>query len=293
MSYGFRPDRSAWQMLADLKVACEREDTWVIINVDIRKAFDNVRIHDVLAAHRRLFDQHPEIGDYGSLLGLIETVLKGHDPNRQIGIDQGCPYSPFGLNTLLHDTHDVPITRDEIEPFWFREDHDQQRYADNQVYRAQSVKEGRQVLNHVRRLLKPMNLELKENAEEADLAAGQQTPLLGLVLAKEGNEMVFELDSKSLVCLRQHLLRVHERPNPVEQARLALRGWVVHKGPAFQRGRNLLPEIGLLAADLGLRESFSQQGLGALWQTSWKRWQTVVQTAASQYARKHGGSGDG
>jgi RNA-directed DNA polymerase len=40
-SYGFRPGRSAWQMLAAVVATIEAEDRWVLAVDDVRKAFDN------------------------------------------------------------------------------------------------------------------------------------------------------------------------------------------------------------------------------------------------------------
>ena len=289
MSFGFRPGRSAWEMLAELKVASEAEDTWVLVNVDIRKAFDRVVIDDVLQAHRELFQQHAEqLGDHTPLLKLVETVLRGHDPHRQIGIDQGSPYSPTALNIHLHLNHDVPINRDSIKPFWVREDHEQSRYADNLVYRAQSVKEGTQVLEYARRLLKSRQLELKGEGGVYDLRRGHNTPLLGFVLGKDQKEMLFELGPEALVRLRQHLLETHESPDPVRQARLALRGWAASMGPAFPRSRDACSAIGSLVADLGLREAYSRLEFSQAWEESWVRWCLLVGQATSGYTRVYG-----
>jgi hypothetical protein len=53
-----------------------------------------------------------------------------------------------------------------------REDQEQSRYADNLAYRAQSVKEGQQVLEYARRLLNSKHLELKGEGDVTDLRQG-------------------------------------------------------------------------------------------------------------------------
>lgn len=294
MSYGFRPGRSVWELLADLKVACEAEDTWVLAIADVRKAFDSVVIKDVFDAHRKLFQQHAEeLGDYGPLLEVVEKVLRGHDPNRRVGIDQGSPYSPTALNIHLHVNHDVPITRDAIKPFWFRDDQEQARFADNLAYRGRSVTEGKLVLEHARQLLKAKQLDLKADGGVYDLNAGQRTPLLGFVLGKDRKEMTFELDNQALVRLHQHLIRTHDFPNPVQRARLALQGWIRSMGPAYQRSRGMLPEVVSLAVSLGFRESGSLVELEELGLASWNHWCARVTRAAKEYSRRHVGYGEG
>src|SRR5262249_14351507 len=90
-SWGFRPHRNTWGLLATLKKVVERNHSRVLVVDDVRTAFDTVRIDDVLADHR-LYVQ-----DSG-LLQLIDSVLRGGDPGRMVGIAQGCPYSPVALN---------------------------------------------------------------------------------------------------------------------------------------------------------------------------------------------------
>ena len=49
-SFGFRPGRSAWQMLAELEATMQKYDRWVLAIDDVRKAFDNVPIRKALKA---------------------------------------------------------------------------------------------------------------------------------------------------------------------------------------------------------------------------------------------------
>ena len=41
-SYGFRPGRNTWDMLADMEWTMIHDDRWVIATDDIRNAFDQV-----------------------------------------------------------------------------------------------------------------------------------------------------------------------------------------------------------------------------------------------------------
>ncbi|PHS10431.1 MAG: hypothetical protein COA78_11395 [Blastopirellula sp.] len=67
-----------------------------------------------------------------------------------------------------------------------------------------------------------------------------------------------------------------------------LKGWIAVMGPVFCTERNLLPEIGAIAAELGLRESFSLAVLEELWHTSWITWETALQTAVGKYDQIYG-----
>lgn len=93
-SYGFRPGRDRFWMLAALKVACETYGLWVLTADDITKAFDHVPVAAAMAALRRL-------GVDPTLVDLAEIFLKGHE-QREVGIAQGGALSPLTLNLLLH-----------------------------------------------------------------------------------------------------------------------------------------------------------------------------------------------
>ena len=80
------------------------EDCWVVVAEDVQKAFDSVRISDVLDAHRRIFTDRRvrrylprDASERERLLDWITKVLQGNDPKREKGIDQGNPYSPLAL----------------------------------------------------------------------------------------------------------------------------------------------------------------------------------------------------
>jgi len=79
-SFGFRRKRGTWRMLADLEATMVQEACWVLALDDIRKAFDNIRIHDALQSHRRLFelelDELIPVDERDRLLDLIERVLR-------------------------------------------------------------------------------------------------------------------------------------------------------------------------------------------------------------------------
>ncbi|GAG19400.1 unnamed protein product, partial [marine sediment metagenome] len=112
-SWGFRPKRGTWPMLAELEARMIRLDRWVICIDDIRRAFDNTRVDDVLDAHQRMFASELKgtvaPAAQGRLLGFIAAVTQGADPDRQIGISQGNPFSPLALNAVMHYAHDMRL----------------------------------------------------------------------------------------------------------------------------------------------------------------------------------------
>ena len=79
--------------------------------------------HEWTEAHQIMFQQHAD-QDGGEpvderFMDLIEKVLRGADPDRKQGTDQGDPYSPFALLVLLHTSLDVPIAEGVSGPGYF------------------------------------------------------------------------------------------------------------------------------------------------------------------------------
>jgi hypothetical protein len=137
-SHGFRPGRSAWGLLADLAAVAAAEGRWVLATADVRRAFDEVRVGMALEYHAGHLDP--------PLLGLVGAVLRGAaGPAREVGIDQGSPYSPAALNVYLHHAHDVAFEQRRGDPVWLR-------YADDLTYLCRTAPEGRQALDLSKRL---------------------------------------------------------------------------------------------------------------------------------------------
>jgi retron-type reverse transcriptase len=287
-SYGSREGRNAWKMLAALEVQMVTQDRWVLMTADLKSAFDNLPVEEVLESHRKLLDSLPlpkdkkEKAEAGKerqrLLRLVETVVRGHHTSRTRGVDQGNPASPMSLNGVLHFRLDEPILAELEAPLcWFR-------YTDNTAYAAQSVKEGRTVLRKMRRLLKPLGLSVHESSV-TDLAKGKVAQLLGFSLHKEGNMVVYGLGKKALEHLAQNLAECHDDDNPTEAARKSLLGWVDSLGPAFQNGVTEIPAILRLAAEYGFRELASPEELRRHWELAWGRWRDIRDR---EYRRRQG-----
>jgi hypothetical protein len=283
-SWGFRPGRGPWHMLATLEARMEAEGCWVVASGDLQNAFDTVPIGEVIECHERMLralkasrltkkGKVRAEAEKGRLLRLIETVLRGSDPNRSRGIDQGAPYSPAALNALLHYWLDEPLTAMmEFPPRYFR-------YADNVGCLAGSVPEGRRVLRQVRRLLRPLGLALKQEGGVLDLARGEEVQLLGFTLRRQGDRLAYGLGKKALDQLRQHLGDAHAAEDPPAAARQSVYGWLSSAGPAFESGNAEVHEVLRLAAEYGFRELATPDELRRHWEESWTRWQDVRKDA--------------
>ena len=280
-SYGFRPARSTWRLLADLHVSMRKLRRCVLVVADVRKAFDNVPVAEVVELHRQalahLEQDNFTDDDKARSVALVEKVLRGHDEKRTRGIDQGGPYSPTALNVLLHDKLDVPLQRDvDDEPLWFR-------YADNLAYLASSVSEGGQVLMKIRELLRPFGLTVKDGAEVVDLAKHETAHLLGFDVWRTGNHLHYGVGRTAYDNLHQHLGDAHVEHDPPTAAREAVLGWVDALGPAFVSGD--AAEVLSIATRYGFRE-IALDDVCARWETSWRRWTACLRRAGRRRRRR-------
>jgi hypothetical protein len=78
------------------------------LQADIKDAFENVAVEEVMRLRRELLTDD-------RLVGLIETLLHTDvrgQRERTRGIDQGSAYSAHCLNARLHELYDVHIRDD-------------------------------------------------------------------------------------------------------------------------------------------------------------------------------------
>jgi group II intron reverse transcriptase/maturase len=224
-SYGFRPGRDQLLLLADLGRAIDRTGRHVVVQDDVRSAFDRIRIADLMEALRERVQEE-------RLLDLVEIVVRGGgaDRDRPLGLPQGDPFSPLALNVVLNRVHDEPLDRQEGPPPWFR-------YADNLVYLARDVCEGHQILAQTCQRLSKIGLELKgQDGPPADLRTSS-TKLLGYLIAWRDGRLVLRVDETAWRALRRELERTHDEPDPGEAARQLALGWASSFGPALAEHR--------------------------------------------------------
>jgi len=267
---GFRPDRSNLTLLAQLEHVMAEQGRWVLVSDDIKNAFPSINIDLVMTDHKR------HLGSNELLLRLLDAVLRGDDPSRRVGLDQGCPYMPLALNVHLHHVFDVQAhtlgANPGIPTPWYR-------YADNIVVACQDVSEGQQTLLQATHRLNASGLALKgeNNGEPVNLKRGGQVQLLGFILFRQGNQLCYKLGPGAWDGLQKGLLRAHESVNPSATALAVLEGWIDSHGPAFRRRQNRsVSYILRLVGDHGFRECFRHDYYEELCVRAWHKWRSLV-----------------
>jgi hypothetical protein len=272
--FGFRPERSIQGMLLAIEKAATERDCWVIAQDDIRAAFDNVPIADVMADFR----QH--LGDR-DLLWLIEALLRGaKGQERTVGIDQGNAVSPVALLLRLHYALSLPQLVDTIDSTTNAADQDnpsrQFQYADNLVYLCRSVTEGNQALQRARALLQPAGLSLKgEDGPPVNLKRqGTRVGILGFRVSYRDGRLRYGLGGKAWKSLEQRLAEAHGAADPGRAAVAAVRGWLEAHGPAFEDAEECeaLERVRRTAARMGFRELDTEEGLMGWLREARQRW---------------------
>ena len=203
-----------------------------------------------------------------SLLQLVETILRGGDRDRALGIPQGNPLSPLALNVMLHHVHDRPLEGDPGFPPLLR-------YADNLAYLCESMPEGHLALDHVRRLPTHAGLALKgADGDPVDLRESGSASLLGFRLSLHEDRLRLDLGEDALESdLALCLTSAHDDPDPQRAARTALRGWAASHGPAFgDLTADDTETILRTAARHGFRELASREELASWCTASHARW---------------------
>jgi hypothetical protein len=264
-SMGFRRGRGVWRMLAEQEAVVVGQGRWVLATDDVKNAFDNVNVGDVMADHRKYIRNN-------SLLALVEVVLRGGE-HRERGIDQGGAYSPTALNVRLHHGYDLALQGPFPPRF---------RYADNLVSLNRCVAEGIQDLDHSREILGKAGFTLKgEDGPPKDLRNGESAELLGFLLSSRCGRLHFDLGSSAWSKLEQDLVKAHTSSDPAATARAVVRGWVNGYGPAFEsKSTTVIGRILRTAAARGFREIAFRSELNGWCRTSWETWRTVVNQAS-------------
>jgi hypothetical protein len=288
MSYGFRPERGVWQLLAMLKSRADFDGKWIIVNADVRRAFESLPIDDVLNAYERLLAQ-TEFSKCRqrvrqSFLRLVRRVLQGGDDSRALGIDMGDPFSPMSLNVFMHMNHDLFFAEETNKPFFVR-DCDGYRYADNLIFSTKSVSEGHQVLDSIRQHLLHCQTPVKDDARVHDLRDESEAPqILGFTLRCREDRLVFGLREDALHRLASALEEAYSQSDPAQAAKQAATGWIGWIGPVFESGCELPKRIARTMYETGFRDVLSLARIGDLCETSRRRWERL--TTAVQV--KHG-----
>lgn len=165
-SYGFRPNRNAWQAVRQALQYIHSGKRWVV-DMDLEKFFDRVD-HDILMSRlaRTIKDKR--------LLKLIRRYLEADMADaqgvikRDKGMPQGGPLSPLLSNILL----------DELDKELERRGHSFCRYADDCNIYVSSQKAGEHLLSDISEFL-ANKLKLQVNVKKSAVARPWQRKFLG------------------------------------------------------------------------------------------------------------------
>ena len=169
-SFGFRPERSTHQAVAQAQKYIAAGYSWVV-DLDLEKFFDRVN-HDKLMGQiaKRIRDKR--------LLKLIRAFLNaGVMENGLVspsveGTPQGGPLSPLLSNLVL----------DELDRELERRGHRFVRYADDCNIYVRSEKAGQRVMESVKRFI-TKRLQLKVNEQKSAVARPQVRKFLGFTFS--------------------------------------------------------------------------------------------------------------
>src|SRR3954447_11785583 len=215
-SFGFRPNRSAHQAIAQAQAFIIEGYDWVV-DIDLEKFFDRVN-HDILMSRvaRRV--------SYKRVLQLIRAYLRAGvmedglvSPSDE-GTPQGGPLSPLLSNLLLDDLDK------ELE----RRGHRFCRYADDCNIYVQTPRAGERVMGSVTRFL-TNKLKLKVNEAKSAVARPEERKFLGFSISNDGSER--RIAPKALEKFQMRIREFTRRtrgeslPQIVELLRPYLIGW--------------------------------------------------------------------
>lgn len=217
-SYGFRPNRSAHQAVAEAQQYVANGYEWVV-DIDLEKFFD--RVH-----HDRLMSRLAEVIADKQLLKLIRAYLSAGvmenalvSPTEE-GTPQGGPLSPLLSNIVL----------DELDRELEKRNHRFVRYADDCNIYVRSERAGWRVMESVSRFI-TRKLKLKVNDSKSAVDLPKKRKFLGFTFRKYKETLKRAISPESLNRFRKRIreLTRRGRGGTLEQivAELTgyLRGW--------------------------------------------------------------------
>jgi RNA-directed DNA polymerase len=216
-SYGFRPNRSARQAVAQAQEYIVQGYSWVV-DLDLEKFFDRVN-HDKLMGlvAKRITDKR--------VLKLIRAFLnagvmeKGLVSALDEGTPQGGPLSPLLSNIVL----------DELDRELQRRGHRFVRYADDCNVYVRSQRAGERVMESITGFIST-KLKLKVNSEKSAVARPWERKFLGFSFtAKEPQRR--RIAPKSMVRFKERVREITRRTRGVslqkmvDELTIYMRGW--------------------------------------------------------------------
>ena len=165
-SYGFRPNRNAWQAVQQAQQYIRSGKRWVV-DMDLEKFFDRVD-HDILMSKLAYLIEDKRLLKLIRRFLEVEMMANGQRVTRDRGMPQGGPLSPLLSNILL----------DSLDKELERRGHSFCRYADDCNIYVSSQKAGESLLTDITEFLSK-ELKLQVNADKSAVAKPWERKFLG------------------------------------------------------------------------------------------------------------------
>lgn len=269
-SYGFRPERSAQQAVAQAQKYIAEGYTWVV-DFDLEKFFDRVN-HDKLMGQiaKRVGDKR--------LLKLIRAFLNAGvmedglvSPSVE-GTPQGGPLSPLLSNLVL----------DELDRELERRGHRFVRYADDSNIYVRSERAGQRVMESVKQFI-TTKLKLRVNESKSAVAKPQERKFLGFTFTS-GKELKRKIAPKSIDRFKKRIREItlkskgRSMKQVLEELAPVMKGWRGYYGFCETTSQ-------LKALDSWIRRRI-RYAFWRQWKTGRKRYAELVKRGVRQELAK-------
>jgi RNA-directed DNA polymerase len=217
-SYGFRPNRSAHQAIAQAAAYVQEGYNWVV-DIDLKNFFDEIN-------HDRLMSRLSKVIADKKVLDLIRSYLKaglmvdGLVSQRIAGSPQGGPLSPLLSNIVLDE-----LDR-ELEARGLRF----VRYADDCNIFVKSERSAHRVMDSLVVYIEE-KLKLKVNREKSGVGQCETVKFLGVTIERKGtirladaNEARFKKKIRSITKRNRGL----KFAQIIKEVNLVIQGWGIY-----------------------------------------------------------------
>lgn len=199
-SYGFRPNRNAYQALKKCKEYITEGYNYAV-DMDLEKFFDTVN-------HSKLIELLSRTVKDNRVVSLIHHYLNGgvqigqtFEPSKE-GVPQGGPLSPLLSNIMLN----------ELDKELEHRGHKFVRYADDFLILCKSNRGSKRVMESITNFIEK-KLYLRVNLEKSQVASIRGVKFLGYSFYKYRGECRLRVHPKSIAKMKARLKELTSRSN--------------------------------------------------------------------------------